>query len=163
MPTESNVYHGSGEKATSGGGCLALKKQRGLHAHTAALPRPPPRGSPGNRTGTPGWGGRRPGPRRTHHVLHADADLAVAVEGPIEAHDIRGVTLMQHLQLTDDLVPDGWLDLQVDQLQGRGRRGQDRATEGGREGRVSMYLRTGNTHPHTDWSGNVHSNRLHSN
>lgn len=36
----------------------------------------------------------RAGSGRAHHVLHADADLAVAVEGPIEAHDVRGVTLV---------------------------------------------------------------------
>lgn len=48
-----------------------------------------------------------------HHVLHADADLAVAVEGPVEAHDVRGVTLVQHLQLPDDLVSDCGFDLQV--------------------------------------------------
>lgn len=52
-------------------------------------------------------------------MLHADADLAVAVEGPVEAHDVGRVALMQHLQLPDDLVADGRLDLQVDQLQGR--------------------------------------------
>jgi hypothetical protein len=52
-------------------------------------------------------------------VLHADADLAVAVEGPVEAHDVRGVALVQYLQLPDDLVPDCGFDLQVDQLKGR--------------------------------------------
>lgn len=46
----------------------------------------------------------------THHVLHADGDLSVAVEGSIETHDVRGIALMQHLQLSDDLVPDGWFD-----------------------------------------------------
>lgn len=51
-----------------------------------------------------------------HHVLHADADLAIAVEGPVKAHDVWRVALMQHLQLPDDLVADSWLDLQVDQL-----------------------------------------------
>ena len=50
-------------------------------------------------------------------MLHADADLAVAVEGPVEAHDVRGVALVQYLQLPDDLVPDCGFDLQVDQLQ----------------------------------------------
>lgn len=54
-------------------------------------------------------------------MLHADADLAVAVEGSVEAHDVGRVALVQHLQLPDDLVADGGLDLQVDQLQeGRG-------------------------------------------
>lgn len=48
-----------------------------------------------------------------YHVLHADADLAVTVEGPVEAHYVRGVALMQHLQLPDDLVPDCGFDLQV--------------------------------------------------
>lgn len=49
----------------------------------------------------------------THHMLHADADLAIAVEGPVEAHNVWGVALVQHLQLPDDLVPDGGFDLQV--------------------------------------------------
>ena len=69
-------------------------------------------------------------PRGTHHVFHADADLPVAVEGPVEAHDVRGVTLVQHLQLADDLVPDGRLDLQVNQLQGNGEQVQEQAAEG---------------------------------
>lgn len=43
-------------------------------------------------------------------MLHADGDLSVAVEGSIETHDIRGITLMQHLQLSDNLIPDGRLD-----------------------------------------------------
>lgn len=49
----------------------------------------------------------------THHVLHADADLAIAVERPVEAHDVRRVALMEDLQLPYDLVPDGRFDLQV--------------------------------------------------
>lgn len=49
-------------------------------------------------------------------MLHADADFPVAVEGTVEAHYVRGVALVQHLQLSDDLVPDGRFDLQVDQL-----------------------------------------------
>ena len=52
----------------------------------------------------------------TYHVLHADADLAIAVKCTIEAHDVWGVTLMQNLQLPYDLVPDGRFDLQVNQL-----------------------------------------------
>lgn len=70
------------------------------------------------------------GPEATHHVLHADTDLPVTVEGPIEAHDVGGVTLVQYLQLADDLVPDGRLDLQVDQLQGREKQVQDWDAEG---------------------------------
>ena len=57
-------------------------------------------------------------PVATHHVLHADADLSVAVEGPVESHDVGRVALVQNLQLADDLVPDGRFDLQVDQLGG---------------------------------------------
>lgn len=52
----------------------------------------------------------------SHHVLHTDADLPIAVKGPIEAHDVGGVAFMQHLQLSDNLVSDGRLDFQVDQL-----------------------------------------------
>lgn len=76
-----------------------------------------------------------PGVPPAHHVLHADADLPVAVEGPVEAHNVRGVALVQHLQLADDLVPDGWLDLQVNQLQGNGNQVQKQASEGLRGGR----------------------------
>jgi len=50
-------------------------------------------------------------------MLHADADFSVAVESPVEAHNVGGVTLVQHLQLPNDLVPDGRFDLQVDQLE----------------------------------------------
>lgn len=50
-------------------------------------------------------------------MLHADADFSIAVEGAVEAHDVRGIALMEHLQLSNDLVPDGGFDLQVDQLQ----------------------------------------------
>lgn len=49
-------------------------------------------------------------------MLHADADLAVAVERPVEAHDIRRVALMENLQLPYDLVPDGRFDLQVKEV-----------------------------------------------
>lgn len=52
-------------------------------------------------------------------MLHADADFSVAVESSVEAHDVGGVTLVQHLQLPNDLIPDGWFDLQVDQLANR--------------------------------------------
>ena len=55
----------------------------------------------------------------SHHVLHTDADLAVAVKGPIEAHNVGGVAFMQNLQLSDNLVSDGRLDFQVDQLRGK--------------------------------------------
>lgn len=50
-------------------------------------------------------------------MLHADADFSVTVEGAVEAHDVGGIAFMEHLQLSNDLVPDGWFDLQVDQLQ----------------------------------------------
>lgn len=54
--------------------------------------------------------------RKLYHVLHTDANLSVTVEGPVKSHNVGRITLMQHLQLSDDLVPDSWLDLQVDQL-----------------------------------------------
>lgn len=50
-------------------------------------------------------------------MLHADADFPIAVESPVEAHNIWGVALMEHLQLPNDLVPDGWFNLKVDQLE----------------------------------------------
>lgn len=52
-----------------------------------------------------------------YHVLHADADFSIAVKSPVEAHNVRRVALMQHLELPYDLVPDGWFNLQVDQLE----------------------------------------------
>ena len=107
--------------------------------------------APWNRPGL--WG---VGEGQAHHVLHADADLAVAVEGPVEAHNVRGVALMQHLQLSDDLVPDGRLDLQVDQLRERGAWGQGRTAEGaGKEG-SSTYLGAEDAHPSADLNRNVH-------
>lgn len=54
--------------------------------------------------------------KQLYHVLHTDADLSVAVKGPVKSHNVGRIALMQHLQLSDDLVPDGWLDLQVNQL-----------------------------------------------
>lgn len=57
---------------------------------------------------------RDPGGSESHHVLHADADLSIAVESPVEAHDVGGVAFVEHLQLPDDLVPDGRFDFQVD-------------------------------------------------
>lgn len=42
----------------------------------------------------------------SHHVLHADADLSIAVKRSIKAHNIGRITLMQHLKLSDDLVSD---------------------------------------------------------
>lgn len=50
-------------------------------------------------------------------MLHADADLSVAVEGAVEANDVGGIAFVEHLQLSNDLVPNGGFDLQVDQLQ----------------------------------------------
>lgn len=52
-------------------------------------------------------------------MLHADADFSVTVESSVEAHDVGGVTLVQHLQLPNNLVPDGWFDFEVDQLENR--------------------------------------------
>lgn len=52
-------------------------------------------------------------------MLHADADFSIAVESSVEAHNVGGVTLVQHLQLPNDLVPDGWFYFQVDQLEDR--------------------------------------------
>ncbi len=48
---------------------------------------------------------------RQYHVLHTDADLSITVESSVEAHDVGRVTLMQHLQLSDDLISYCWLDL----------------------------------------------------
>ena len=55
-------------------------------------------------------------PPRPHHVLHADGDLIVGAEGAKEAYDVWRVALVQHLQLTHDLVPHGRLDVQHDHL-----------------------------------------------
>lgn len=39
-----------------------------------------------------GLAGRKP--RATHHVLHTNTDLPIAVERPVVAHNVRGVTGM---------------------------------------------------------------------
>lgn len=31
---------------------------------------------------------------KPYHMLHADTDFSITVEGPVEAHNIGGVTLM---------------------------------------------------------------------
>lgn len=54
-----------------------------------------------------------------YHVLHADADFPITVESAIEAHNVGGVTFVQHLKLPYNLIPDGWFDFQVDELQRR--------------------------------------------
>lgn len=53
---------------------------------------------------------------RTDHVLHADADFAIAVESAIESDDVWRVALVQNHQFTNDLIANGRLYLQVDQL-----------------------------------------------
>lgn len=50
-------------------------------------------------------------------MLHTDTDLSIAVESSIEAHYVGRVTLMQDLQLTNNLVPDGWFDFQMNKLE----------------------------------------------
>lgn len=56
-----------------------------------------------------------------HHVFHADTDLSIVVKGSIEAHNVRRVTLMQHLKLSDDLVSDSRFDFKMNELY-RGRK-----------------------------------------
>lgn len=53
----------------------------------------------------------------SHHVLHTNADLSIAVKGSIEAHDVGRVAFMQHLQLSDNLVSNCRLDFKMDQLE----------------------------------------------
>lgn len=60
----------------------------------------------------------------SHHVLHTDADLAIAVKGSVEAHDVGRVAFMQHLQLSDNLVSNCRLDFEVDQLREERRQSQ---------------------------------------
>lgn len=52
----------------------------------------------------------------SYHVLHADADLAITVEGAVETHNIGRVAFVKHLQLPDNLISYGRFDLQVNQL-----------------------------------------------
>lgn len=59
---------------------------------------------------------KKRGDGKLYHVLHADADFSITVESSVKTHNVGGVTLVKHLQLSDDLVPDGRLDLQVNQL-----------------------------------------------
>lgn len=60
----------------------------------------------------------------TYHVLHAYGDLIVDAEATKEADNIRRVTLMQHFQLSHDLIAHSWLDVQHDHL-GRRKRGRE--------------------------------------
>lgn len=53
---------------------------------------------------------------QSYHILHAYVDISLAVEGSVEADYVRGVTLMQDLQLSHDGLPYLWLYLQVNQL-----------------------------------------------
>lgn len=39
------------------------------------------------------------------HVLHADADMRVCNERPVEGHDVWRVAVMHDLQFTEDLLP----------------------------------------------------------
>lgn len=50
-------------------------------------------------------------------MLHTDADLSIAVKSSVEAHYVGGVTLMQHLKLPDDLVPDCGFDFKMNELE----------------------------------------------
>lgn len=62
----------------------------------------------------------------TYHVLHAYGDLIVDAEATKEADNIRRVTLMQHFQLSHDLIAHSWLDVQHDHL---GRRKEEERKE----------------------------------
>ena len=46
----------------------------------------------------------------SYHVFHTYADLPITVECTIEPHNVWRITLVQHLQLTNDLVSDCQLD-----------------------------------------------------
>lgn len=49
-------------------------------------------------------------------MLHADADLSIAVKRPIESHNVRRVALMQHLKLSDDLVSECRFNFKMNKL-----------------------------------------------
>lgn len=49
-------------------------------------------------------------------MFHANADLPVTVEGAVETDDVRRIALVKHLELPDNLVSYGRLDLQMNQL-----------------------------------------------
>lgn len=51
-------------------------------------------------------------------MLHTDTDLSVAVESTVKAYYIGRVAFMQDLQFSNDLVPDCWLDLKMNELNG---------------------------------------------
>ena len=67
----------------------------------------------------------------THHVLHAYGDLIVDAEATKEADNVWRVTLMQHFQLSHNLIAHSWLDVQHDHLRRR---------KGGREGRRCVTI-----------------------
>ena len=73
----------------------------------------------------------------THHVLHAYGDLIVDAEATKEADNVRRVTLMQHFQLSHNLIAHSWLDVQHDHL--RRRKG---GREGGRKGGTEVCHHT---------------------
>ena len=69
----------------------------------------------------------------SHHVLHEDRDLVVDAEHSVEADDVGGVTVMEDLQLSHDVVADCRLDLKHYHLRREGGGGGGRE-EGGRRG-----------------------------
>lgn len=81
-------------------------------------------------------------------MLHTDTDLPITVESPIEAHYVGRVTLVQHLQLTNNLVPDSWLDFQMNKLQQNGEHGQPIRSVGSSKNRTrakhTLYLSSHN-------------------
>ena len=67
----------------------------------------------------------------SHHVLHEDRDLVVDAEHSVEADDVGGVTVVEDLQLSHDVVADCRLDLKHYHL----RREEGGRGEGGGRGR----------------------------
>lgn len=66
--------------------------------------------------------------KHTHHVLHADTDLSIAVESSVKAHYVGRVAFMQDLQFSNDLVPDCWFDLKMNELNGTKKKNKQKQT-----------------------------------
>ena len=51
-----------------------------------------------------------------YHVFHTNRYFSIAVKSTVKTNDIRRITVVKDLQLSDDLIPNCWLDFQMNQL-----------------------------------------------
>ena len=64
------------------------------------------------------WGKERRGRERerkgAHHILHTDVNLSIAIEGAVEADDMRRIAFMKNFQFAYNLTSYGWFHFQMD-------------------------------------------------